>query len=61
MRYLKGTIDFGIYYVGDINYRLYGYTYAHWVVIVLDRKRCVILSYKNEVPKRYDRLWTILC
>ena len=28
MRYLKGTIDFGIYYYGSHEYRLYGYTDA---------------------------------
>ena len=28
MRYLKGTIDFGLYYDGSHEYRLYGYTYA---------------------------------
>ena len=28
MRYLKDTIDFGLYYVGDHDYRLYGYTYV---------------------------------
>ena len=38
MRYLKGTIDFGLYYVGDHDYRLYGYTYAHWAGSVLVRK-----------------------
>ena len=38
MRYLKGTIYFGIYYVGDIDYRLYGYVDAHWVGSVSDRK-----------------------
>ena len=26
MRYLKGTIDFGLYYDGSDEYRLYGYT-----------------------------------
>ena len=26
MRYLKGTMDFGLYYVGDHDYKLYGYT-----------------------------------
>ena len=31
MRNLKGTIDFGLYYVGDLDYRLYGYTDADWV------------------------------
>ena len=28
MRYLKGTIDFGLYYDGNHEYRLYGYTDA---------------------------------
>ena len=31
MRYLKGTIDFGLYYDGNHDYRLYGYTDAEWV------------------------------
>ena len=28
MRYLKGTIDLGLYYDGSHDYRLYGYTNA---------------------------------
>ena len=31
MRYLKGTIDLGLYYGRDHDYRLYGYTYLYWV------------------------------
>ena len=38
MRYLKGTIDFGLYYDGSHEYRLYGYTDADWVGSILDRK-----------------------
>ena len=38
MRYLKGTIDFGIYYVRDHDYRLYGYTDPDWAGSVTDRK-----------------------
>ena len=30
MRYLKGTIDFGLYYVRDHDYILYGYTDSDW-------------------------------
>ena len=30
MRYLKGTIDFGLYYDRDHDYRLYGYTDSDW-------------------------------
>ena len=30
MRYLKGTIDFGLYYDGNHDYRLYDYTDADW-------------------------------
>ena len=39
MRYLKGTIDFGLYYDGSHEYRLYGYTDAYWAGSILDRKR----------------------
>ena len=30
MRYLKGTIEFGLYYDGSHDYRLYGYTDVYW-------------------------------
>ena len=30
MRYLKGTIYFDLYYDGNHDYRLYGYTDADW-------------------------------
>ena len=39
MRYLKGTIDFGLYYDGNHDYRLYGYTDADWAGSVSDMKR----------------------
>ena len=38
MRYLKGTIDFGLYYDGNHDYRLYGYTDADWFGSVSNRK-----------------------
>ena len=38
MRYLKGTIDFGLYYDGNHDYRLYGYTDADWAGSISDRK-----------------------
>ena len=38
MRYLKGTIDFGLYYDGSHEYRLYGYTDADWARSVSDRR-----------------------
>ena len=38
MRYLKGTIDFGLYYVGNHDYKLYGYKDADWVGSISDRK-----------------------
>ena len=38
MRYLKGTIDFGIYYDGDHEFKLYGYTDLDWVGSVSDRR-----------------------
>ena len=48
MRYLKGTIDLGLYYDGSHDYRLYGYTDADWVGSISDRKstsgRCFCLG-----------------
>ena len=38
MRYLKETIDFGLYYDGIHEYKLYGYMDADWDGSVLDRK-----------------------
>src|SRR5882762_8331607 len=38
MRYLKGTIDFGLYYDGSNEYRLYGYIDANWTGSISDRK-----------------------
>ena len=38
MRYLKRTIDFGLYYDGSHEYRLYGYTDADWAGSVSYRK-----------------------
>ena len=38
MRYLKGTIDFGLYYDGSHEYRLYGYTDAYLAGSISDRK-----------------------
>jgi hypothetical protein len=48
MRYLKGTLDFGLSYNGDHDFRLSGYTDSDWVGSVSDRKRtsgcCFILG-----------------
>ena len=48
MRYLKGMIDLGLYYIRDHDYRLYGYTYSYWEGSVADRKntsdRCYCLG-----------------
>ena len=38
MRYLKGTIDLGLYYGRDHDYNLYGYTDSDWVGSATDRK-----------------------
>ena len=38
MRYLKGTIDLGLYYGRDHDYRLYGYTDSDWAGSVADKK-----------------------
>ena len=38
MRYLKGTIDFGLYYDGNHDYRLYDYIDADWDGSVSDKR-----------------------
>ena len=38
MRYLKGMIDFDLYYDGDHDYKLYDYIDADWVGSASDRK-----------------------
>ena len=38
VRYLKGTIDFGLYYDGSHEYRLYGYIDVNWAGSISDRK-----------------------
>ena len=38
MRYLRGSIDFGLYYDGSHEYRLYGYIDADWDRSVSNRK-----------------------
>jgi hypothetical protein len=39
MRYLKGTLDFGLSYNGDHDFRLSGYIDSDWAGSVSDRKR----------------------
>jgi hypothetical protein len=38
MRYLKGTLDYGLIYDGDHDFTLIGYTNAEWAGSVADRK-----------------------
>jgi hypothetical protein len=38
MRYLKGTLDYGVCYIGDHDFRLCGYTDSDWVQSVSYRK-----------------------
>jgi hypothetical protein len=39
MRYLKGTLEFGLCYNGDHDFRLIGYIDSNWAGSVSDRKR----------------------
>ena len=39
MRYLKGTIDLGLYYGGDHDYNLHGYMDSDWEGSAKDKKR----------------------
>jgi hypothetical protein len=46
MRYLKGTLDFGLSYNGDHDFKLSGYTDSNWVGSVSDKKstsRCCFI------------------
>ena len=49
MRYIKGTVDFGLYYDGSHEYILYGYTDADWDGSILYKKstsgRCFRLGF----------------
>jgi hypothetical protein len=38
MRYLKGTLDYGLYFTRDCEFRLYGYTDSDWARSASDRK-----------------------
>jgi hypothetical protein len=38
MRYLKGTLDYGLMYVTDHEFRLYGYSDSDWANSISDRK-----------------------
>jgi hypothetical protein len=38
MRYLKGTLEFGLCYTRDHDFRLVGYTDSYWDGSVSDRK-----------------------
>jgi hypothetical protein len=38
MRYLKGMLDYGLYYTGDCDFRLYGYTDSDWAGSASNRK-----------------------
>jgi hypothetical protein len=38
MRYLKGTLDYGLCYTGDCDFRLFGSTDSYWVGSASDKK-----------------------
>ena len=38
MRYLKDTLEYGLCYSGDCDFRLYGYIDSNWVGSASDRK-----------------------
>jgi hypothetical protein len=38
MRYLKGMLDYGLYYTRDHDFRIFGYTDSDWVGSAYDRK-----------------------
>jgi hypothetical protein len=38
MRYLKGMLDYGLCFIGDCDFKLYGYSDSDWAGSALDRK-----------------------
>ena len=38
IRYLKGTLDYGLMYVTNHEFGLYGYSYSNWAKNILDQK-----------------------
>jgi hypothetical protein len=38
IRYLKGTLDYGLCYTGDCDFRLYGYTNSDWARSASNKK-----------------------
>jgi hypothetical protein len=59
MRYLKGTIDYGLSYDGDHDFTLSGYTDAYWAGSVSNRKNTLgccfnlgsaMISWKSRKP-----------
>ena len=61
MRYLKGTIDFGLYYKHE--YRLYGYIDVDWAGSISDRKitsgRCFCL--RSAMSSWFRRKQSSVC
>ena len=55
MRYLKGTIDFGLYYDGSHEYRLYGYIDADWDEIISDRKSTSCICFWSAMSSWFSR------
>ena len=60
MRYLKGTIEFGLYYYRDHDYRLYGYIDSDWAGSATYRKStsggcyCLVSSMISWFSKKHS-------
>ena len=57
MRYLKGTIEFCLYYDNSHEYRLYGYTDAEWDGCILDRKSTSGGCYSLGSTMTIEEIW----
>ena len=55
MRYLKGTIDFGLYYDGNHDYILYGYIDADWAGSISDKKSTSGICFWPAVSSWFSR------
>ena len=55
MRYLKGTIDFGLYYDGSHEYRLYGYKMKIRLELSQTRKSHQVDAFGSAMSSWFSR------
>jgi hypothetical protein len=61
MRYLKGTLDYGLSYVTNHEFRLYGYLDLDWAGNILDRKSTLTYCFSLGSNKVLWSSWNQSC